>query len=93
MRAILHHIAANIDRDVITTAGVCIVIEAEQFGRVTEPQVTFFGQFPHQGGVKIFANLDTAAGQVPAGNIGVPDQKHPSLPVKSHGPHTERMSP
>lgn len=93
MQALLHHIAADIDRNVITTAGFGIVIEAEQFGRVSQPQVPLFGQFPHQGGVKSLANLDAAAGQVPAGNIGMPDQKHPSFPVKSHSPHTERVGP
>lgn len=93
MHVRLHHISADIDGDMIASVGPGVVVDAEQFGRVAKLQMTLLGQFPHQGGVKTFADLNPAARQMPAGNIGVSDQKHPALDIKGHTPYAERVGP
>jgi hypothetical protein len=47
-------------------------------------------QFPPQGFEKGFADLYAAARQVPAGDVTVPDQKHPVVAVEHHAADPER---
>ena len=47
-------------------------------------------QLPLQGALHGLADLDAAAGQLPARHVGVEDQEHPAVPVEHQAAHAQR---
>ena len=58
--------------------------------RFQQFDVALFTQLPRQRGHQGFAGLDTAARQVPSGDVTVFDQKHPALWIQNDAAHPER---
>ena len=72
---------------------VPVVVNTEQLGRVAELQIALIAHFPHQHRMAAFANVDTATGHMPAGHIGMADQKWTNRRIERRCANVQRMGP
>ena len=62
--------------DVIARKRLEIRVDAEEQRGFRDGHARFFVEFPAQGAIDFFAAFDTAAGEVPAGAVAVPDEQY-----------------
>ena len=72
----------DVDRDMIAPRDVTVEKHAVQVRRFRLPDPPLLDQFAPQGLEKGFADLDAPSRQMPAGDIAVPDQKHPVVAIE-----------
>src|ERR1700756_2242510 len=74
----------------IAPRGAPVEIDGEEIGLFAELDIALFAQLARQRGHQRLARLDAAAGQMPAGDIAVLDQKHAPGAVDDDRADTER---
>src|ERR1700722_13370713 len=67
-----------------------VEINREKNRRLGDLDIAFLAQFPLQRRHQCLAGFDAAARQVPAGNVGVLDQKHAAFTVENKAADAER---
>ena len=65
-------------------------IETDGLRRLQKAHAGLFDEFAPQGFDRRFAALDTAAGHVPAGHVGVTDHEDVTRLILDGRPHAER---
>lgn len=71
----LTDIPGDIDQHVIAPRGREIEVDAKKPGFIPQREVALFAEFRLQRRPRILPRLDSAAREVPPGNIGVPNKK------------------
>src|ERR1035437_11199497 len=75
----------QVDRDVVATGDMAVEEQTVQGRRAREFNPSLLRQLAPQRIVECFTDFDATAWQMPAGDIAVPDQKHPRVAVQHHG--------
>lgn len=70
-----------------------VEIEAIEFRRLGEDQIALLRHFADQRLMRRLVGLDAAPRQMPARNIGVPDEKDSALGIEGHPAHPQRHRP
>lgn len=70
-----------------------VEVEAEQFRRLGQDQIALFRYFTNERLMRRFVDFDAPARQMPARDIGMPDEENPPFAVKGHPPHAQRHGP
>src|SRR6516162_4020802 len=89
-RGALMKTADHVQRNVIAPRRAAIEIDCEQCRLLAELDVALFAQFASQRHNQRLALLDTAAGQMPAGNIAVLDKEHATRAVDHQAANAKR---
>lgn len=88
---LLHTIAA-VKKNVVPLAGLTVEVDLKQNRRAGEHQIALLPQFLFQSLQGGFAMLQPAARHVPAGDIGMLDQKDVPHSVETGGANAHRHS-
>ena len=65
------------------------VVDVEELGLGVEDEAAFLAGLAHGGLAAGLAGVDAAAGEVEAGEVGMPHQEDPAGLVERHQPHPE----
>ena len=83
-RCVLRKVAHDEQRDMIAARDAMVEKDAVQDRFAGQADIALFHQFAGQRGAQSLAGLDAAAGQMPAGDVGVFDQEDAALAVDHH---------
>ncbi len=93
LRDLAAHVAADVKEDMVAIGDARMEIDAEELRRRPQRHIALFEQFPLERFQRRLIHLDPAAGKLPAGHVGVADQKEPALVVEGSGAYAECQPP